>query len=983
MHRSALRSSLLATLLGAHALSASLFAQIPTQCLEIESILVDACNPFATCDGSSEGQNEMVRFRTGPNPIALSDLEANWPNGTWRGIVQNTTTASITEQLNSTIVSCGFLLEPPGGVIPPGSSVLLVTSTEMCLVGNSFEALTDTIYLIFQNAGNTAGHFANSPAAGQPASPTPPVGMGVRTLILFDNATNCSDTVSYVRELLVNTEGTYGGQNGETDGGTVEFTWPGVPDVSYVNYGCQAPFDPLFVQAEVDGVLCGGTGTVTLTGEVIGGTFTSVQWQGGTGTFGDPNALNTTYTAGPGDLATVILTLCAQTDCVDPICGMVSIPAGNGPTVTMVPSGPVSLCPGDEVVLTATGADSYLWSTGETTGSISVTSLGTFSVVGTNACGTGSGSVEVIQATGVTVTISGVPQICPGQSTVLTASGASQYIWSTGDFTASITVTAPGIYSVSGSNNCGSATESISVTQAADPVVGISGDLAICAGESTVLSAAGATSYLWSNQATTSSITVDEAGTYTVTGTSVCGTAQASAEVVVDPLPTLSFSGVTQLCPGESTEITASGASQYVWGGGELTASITVTTPGIYSVTGSNNCGSVTGSVTVTVATSPLVSISGDLSICAGESTVLTATGADSFVWNDQTTTASITVEAAGTYTVTGTSACGTAEASAEVVVDPLPSASISGDPQLCAGQSATLVASGGDSYVWSTGATTASITVDTPGAVSVTASNSCGSSTASLEVVVGVPPTVTVSGNTFLCPGATTVLTATSATSVTWNTGASGSTLVVSAPGLYIASVSNGCGTDSDGLAVTASPLNTSFTAIPTSGLAPLNVQFNSTTTPVDATLSWDLGDGESSTAPSPTNVYTTPGQYVVELTATLDGCSSTVSQVILVTSVVSSNPSSITLPNVFTPNGDRHNDLLLMDAVNITSVEVLIYNRWGQKVNELKRVGEVWDGRSMSGEHVSDGTYFYTLVAMGADGVEHTLTGHITVLR
>jgi gliding motility-associated-like protein len=150
-----------------------------------------------------------------------------------------------------------------------------------------------------------------------------------------------------------------------------------------------------------------------------------------------------------------------------------------------------------------------------------------------------------------------------------------------------------------------------------------------------------------------------------------------------------------------------------------------------------------------------------------------------------------------------------------------------------------------------------------------------------------------------------------------------------------------------------------------------------------VDATLSWDLGDGESSTAPSPTNVYTTPGQYVVELTATLDGCSSTVSQVILVTSVVSSNPSSITLPNVFTPNGDRHNDLLLMDAVNITSVEVLIYNRWGQKVNELKRVGEVWDGRSMSGEHVSDGTYFYTLVAMGADGVEHTLTGHITVLR
>ncbi|HRF79580.1 MAG TPA: hypothetical protein PL070_05790, partial [Flavobacteriales bacterium] len=54
-------------------------AQIPTKCLEIESILVDACNPSALCPGSTEGQNEMVRFRVGPAPLAISDLEADWP----------------------------------------------------------------------------------------------------------------------------------------------------------------------------------------------------------------------------------------------------------------------------------------------------------------------------------------------------------------------------------------------------------------------------------------------------------------------------------------------------------------------------------------------------------------------------------------------------------------------------------------------------------------------------------------------------------------------------------------------------------------------------------------------------------------------------------------------------------------------------------------------------------------------------------------
>ena len=125
-------------------------AQVPTKCLEIESILVDACNPSATCPGSSEGQNEMVRFRVGPASIALTNLEADWPNGSWRGLAQNATTASITAQLNASIASCGLLIEPPQGIIPAGAQVLLITSTDMCVAGNSFIALADTLHIIFR-----------------------------------------------------------------------------------------------------------------------------------------------------------------------------------------------------------------------------------------------------------------------------------------------------------------------------------------------------------------------------------------------------------------------------------------------------------------------------------------------------------------------------------------------------------------------------------------------------------------------------------------------------------------------------------------------------------------------------------------------------------------------------------------------------------------------------------------------------------------
>ena len=845
---SVLRSRLLANALVVAFFQMALQAQVPTQCFEIESILVDACNPNSICPGSAEGENEMVRFKTGPQQTAIADVEADWPNGTWLGLVQNSTTAALTAQLNATITSCGWLLEPPGGIIPPGSTVLLVTSTNMCVAGNSFAALTDTLYMIFQEAGNTAGHFANSPAAGDPISPTPPVGNSQRSLILFYNPTGCSDTATYVREQLVNVLGSYGGQAGECDGGTAVFTWPGVPQVSYVNYGCQAPFEPLFVQAEVVGVLCGGVGTVSVSASVVGGTFTSVLWEGGTGTFADPTALTTTYTAGAGDMGSVLLQLCAQTDCADPICGSVTVPGGSGPTIAITGDGPLAICPGDDVALTASGADSYVWSTTETTPTITVAALGTYSVTGTNACGTGLAQVQVTLGSGLTVTITGDLQICPGESTTLTATGATTYIWSTGDFGPSTTVNTPGTYSVQASSNCGSVTQAVTVAQVGGIVVAITGDTEICDSETTVLTASGADTYVWSTTQSGPSITVNSSGTYTVVGTSSCGTDDASIQV--------------------------------------------------------------------NVGATPDVVILGGPSICAGESTLLTASGADSYVWNTTATDAAITVDLPGTYTVTGTNDCGTG--SAEVII------------------------------------------------------------------VEGQAPVVTVTGDETICPDAQAVLTASGTGAITWNTGAQGATITVSQPGLYIATATNACGSDSQGFNVTAIDISAAFIASPTSGTYPLTVTFTPIDLPDGAEVLWDFDDDNStSTAVTAQHTFLGPGPYSVTLQVSALGCSTLSSVLIIVSAPAAGTVSSITIPNVFTPNGDRINDLLVLNAVNITKVEVSIFNRWGQMVNELKRIGESWDARSSTGEVVPDGTYFYALKAEGRDGRTYDLTGHITVLR
>lgn len=442
--------------------------------------------------------------------------------------------------------------------------------------------------------------------------------------------------------------------------------------------------------------------------------------------------------------------------------------------VTISPPGPVAICAGLSATLSATGANTYAWSPGtglsSTTGSSVTASPGstiTYTCIGTNVAGcTGQSTVQVVVNPLPTATITGVNTLCEGDTTVLTAGGGTSYAWSNGPVTAGNTVnpalTTSYTVTVTDGNNC-TDTESMTVTVNPLPVVTFSGADTICNGDSTTITAAGGTGYVWSNGPTTASqiLAPNTSTSYTVTvsDANACENT-GSVMVVVNQLPVLSFAGVDTICAGDTTQITVAGADTYLWGHGPGTASVDLSPFGnaFYNVTGTDTNGcAATDSIEIVVNALPLVTITGDDTLCAGDSTTLTGSGGTSYLWSTGDLTSMITAAPSitTTYVLTGTDGNGCSAAdSMDVVVNALPVVAITGDDTLCAGDSTILNASGGTSYFWSVFAAGPSITVspaaNTTYTVTATDGNGCEASGSIAVVVNAVPatPVITQNGN-------------------------------------------------------------------------------------------------------------------------------------------------------------------------------------------------------------------------------------------
>ncbi|MEO8148744.1 MAG: hypothetical protein ABI723_13960, partial [Bacteroidia bacterium] len=497
---------------------------------------------------------------------------------------------------------------------------------------------------------------------------------------------------------------------------------------------------------------CSGSST-TLN---AGSGYSSYAWSNGA----------TTQTISANTAGTYTVTVTNGSACTASSTKTITVNANPTPAIT----GSTSFCAGSSTVLNAGSFNSYTWSTGATTQTISVSTAGTFTVTVTNASGcTGSDSHTTTVNANPAPVITGSTSFCAGSSTVLNAGSFNTYAWSTGATTQTISVNAAGTFTVTVTNASGcTGTDSHTTTVNANPAPSITGSTSFCLGSSTVLNAGNFSSFSWSTGATTQTISVSIAGTFTLTVTNASGcTGSANASTTVNANPTPSISGSLSFCSGSSTTLDAgSGYTSYLWDNASTSSARIVSTAGTFTVTVTNVSGCIGSvSVTTTVNANLTPSIFGSLSFCAGSSTTLNAgSGYSSYNWSNGATTQTISANTAATFTVTVTNANGcTGSANVSTTVNANPTPSISGSLSFCAGSSTTLNAgSGYSSYNWSNGATSQTISVSTAGTFTVTVTNGNGcTGSVSVTTTVNANLTPSISGSLSFCSGSSTTLNA------------------------------------------------------------------------------------------------------------------------------------------------------------------------------------------------------------------------------
>ena len=464
---------------------------------------------------------------------------------------------------------------------------------------------------------------------------------------------------------------------------------------------------------------------------------------------------------------------------------------GSGTGVLTVNALPVvtvnstAICAGDAAaIFTATSdstAASYLWSVNGTgtAATTTGTTAGNYTVQVTDSSGCIGSGTGVLTVNALPVVTVNDSTICAGDAaatfTATSDSTAASYLWSVNGtgIAATTTGTAAGNYTVQVTDNNGCIASGTGVlTVKALPVVTVN-DSTICTGDAaatfTASSDSTAAAYLWSvnGSGTAATTTGTTAGNYTVQVTDNNGCiASGTGVLTVNALPVVTVND-TSICAGDApvtfTATSDSAAASYLWsdnGTGTLSTT-TGTTAGNYTVqvTDNNGCiGSGTGALTVN--TLPTVTLN-DGAICPGSSLTFDGGAGFTYLWQDGSTTQTYTSSQGEQVHVLITDGNGcTARDTATVTLNSSLVVDLGADQSVCQGETVSLnVTSSGFSsavhgIVWSTGATTDTITVNSTQQVSVvvTDPNGC-SGTDTVEVVVNPNPTIALT-DTAICAG-------------------------------------------------------------------------------------------------------------------------------------------------------------------------------------------------------------------------------------
>ena len=707
------------------------------------------------------------------------------------------------------------------------------------------------------------------------------------------------------------------------------------------------------------------------------------------------------------------------------------------------------VCEGDIATLTATGAVNYQWTKGVQSLSDVVTQMITedqtlFEVVGTdiNGCISTARRVVKMQAAPV-LTVTGDTIICEGDKLSLNVAGvgAKTFQWGDGSVGNKF-IDKPKhdtIYFVSGTSLYGcTSTKSVPVIVNPLPSISIYGNDNICQGDSTTLYVLGAKSYVWSSGDNKDTITVRprKNAVYQVTGTDENGCkAMEKININVFDMPELyvqSSAGI--VCEGDSVQLIANVSNgefdQFYWSskngimgntyGDTITAH--VMKADTFYVTAKNEVCTNKAMGVVATYPNPTLSYIGDSVVCQGARLQMIAQGASTYEWvlPDSTVVPNSILAFIPTEPtvlpiklIGHSNSCST-EKIFPVTVNPSPvmSVSITGgegssatEGYVCKGSDYSVVASGADSYLWSTGDTVGEIrgtNLETPMAYTVTGYNFYNCET---KVNVTVPlmtlPKVRIKASkTAVCPnqGDTIHFAATGAETYSWSSypaitdvnNNSDLTELAASVGdsgwVYVSGVdSNMCvGHDSIWIKVhTLEPIkyvinptliDENYNTVSLSGRTPSSELYN-----VDWT--WEISDGTRLNGKAVKHTFDVlEDSFLVTVHARdWNGCAYDSSSHIY-------KWKDVWAPDKFTPDGNGLNDKFQFEGGDwISEFDFIIYNRLGEVVFEGHSLRDAWDG-TFKGKLCSPGVYGWTCTYKSTVG-SYTKSGEergkITLIR
>ena len=479
--------------------------------------------------------------------------------------------------------------------------------------------------------------------------------------------------------------------------------------------------------------------------------------------------------------------------------------------------------------------------------------------------------------------------------------------------------------------------------------INILSDSLICINEVGLYTDSPFAQYTWSTGETSETISVDQSGAYWVEIENACGVFSDTIEVEIIPPYEFQLPADTGICqPGFIVNGPVDGVS-FQWNTGDTTQFVSIDSAGRYVLTASNEFCSATD--TIEVVTSYTNFGSSDTVICDSVYEITVENEGGSTLWSTGDTVNTITLAQSGLYwVILNNGFCSTTDTldltlgSARVNAGPdtvicEPTQISAFDPELI-------------SYLWSTGDSTASITIDSSGVYWVVVENEfcAGSDTIDVELQQFSFETTEY----LFCDADSGLIDAPGEVDFNflWNTSDTTRTIVVKENGIYVVNVSTPFCSQTDSVQVR-------FDSSPTFSIGGDQVICNGQTTKIQvdsvwSSLRWSTGDTSASIFVSDSGM--------VSASMFNAGCEKT--EEIRVSFEKLNFDSLILVPNVITPNGDGVNDdlgLKIADPNLITDYHLYVYNRWGTLMFSSEYINHNWDGRTPAGDPAEPGTYFY----------------------